>query len=424
MKGKTGYKILIALFMCVLVLPGALFLVKALSGEPCDVKLKGYFDAGNAPKLTAKNVSNGTFQSDTTNWFNQNFPPRGVLIQSYNSMRYMWFHQGNDILGKDDYIFEYSYVSSELMLEEKNDLSLPENQELMRDYVNKLVAIEDALHAQGKGLVFYISASKADECHDKLPDEYVAMSPENGIRPVDYLRQLFDEAGFDYLYTPDLIEGIPCDAFYASGIHWTRPLEQQVSLAVLRKIQEETGLTYRSWVLTDLQSSSEPYNRDTDVYNSMNIWQPPFDDVFYQYDTENVELEEYDQLNILMQGGSFSHGFWSDVWEHNPDEIIHYINYCEYYYDSHDFIPLNYKDGIPDEKMQAFYDKLKNGNMSFSEMVMQFQELSCKWDNVPIEQYLSEVDCVVIEINESVITNYSNGFVDQLYKYLCEGGQS
>ncbi len=378
-------KLVIGIFLGILYLPAILFGVRALSGKKADVELKGYFDEVPVPQASVDSIVSGEFQGSFTNWFNAEFPPRGVLIKTYNSLRFDLFGLANNIIGEDRYIYEYAYVSSELMLDPANNMAITESREKLEDYVMKLQAVRDALRAQGKGFVFYISASKADICRDHLPKSYLVQEAKDGIRSVDYLKELLTKTDIDWFYAPDIATDLPCKPFYSTGIHWSRPFEQKVTLEVLKRVGMETGETYRSWELADLKVQEEPFSRDCDVYDTMNVWEPPFEDAYYEYDTKEVIPEEYDHLNILMQGGSFAHGFWGDVWAHYPEEEIQYINYCEYMYNQ----------------------------------TGEFKTLEDDWANLPLEEFLGKADCVVIEINEAVITNYSNGFVDLLYEYLC-----
>ncbi|MBP3296741.1 MAG: hypothetical protein J6M27_09175, partial [Lachnospiraceae bacterium] len=325
-------KLVIGIFLGILYMPAILFGVRALSGKKADVELKGYFDEVPVPQASVDSIVSGEFQGSFTNWFNAEFPPRGVLIKTYNSLRFDLFGLANNIIGEDRYIYEYAYVSSELMLEPQNNMAITESREKLEDYVMKLQAVRDALRAQGKGFVFYISASKADMCRDRLPKSYLVQEAKDGIRSVDYLKELLTKTDIDWFYAPDIATDLPCKPFYSTGIHWSRPFEQKVTLEVLRRVGMETGETYRSWELTELKTQKEPFSRDCDVFDTMNIWEPPFEDAYYEYDTQKVIPEEYDHLNILMQGGSFAHGVWGDVWAHYPEEKIQYINYCEYLY--------------------------------------------------------------------------------------------
>lgn len=384
-EGKGAKKVMIGIFLGTLFLPGILFGVRASSGKKADVELKGYFDEVPTPQVSLDSVRNGEFQSGFTNWFNSEFPPRGIFIKTYNSLRFDLFGLANNIIGKDKYIYEYSYVSSELKLEPKNNMAIPESRQQLEDYVNKLQAVKDALKEQGKGFVFYISASKADECRDNLPKSYLVQEAKGGIRSTDYLKELLGQTDINWFYTPDLATDLPCKPFYSTGIHWSRPFEQKVTLEVLRRISMETGKTYRTWELTDVKTQDKPFGRDCDLYDTMNVWEPPFEDTYYEYDTKDIIPEEYDRLNILMQGGSFAHGVWGDVWKHYPEEDIQYINYCEY-----------------------LYNKNK-----------EFTVLGNDWNNLPVDELIENADCIVIEINEAVITNYSNGYVDLLYDHLC-----
>lgn len=381
--------VIIMIFMAILVLPMSLDALSKIRGKTYDVELKGYFDKYDKPEFTGESFKDTSYQTAYSNYVANNFKPRGLYIKAYNTLRFNLFNKTHNIVGKDNYIFEYDYVSAELSLDPKNDFSLQENRDKMDDYVYKLTKINEVLESRDKKLLFYISDSKASEYHEYIPKNYLDRKPDGSVRGVDYLCECLEKTDIEWIYTPDLASDLPCESFYATGIHWSRPFEQKANLQVLMKMRELTGKNYRSWELTDLQSSSEPYFRDTDVFNMMNIWNPYFTDTFYQYDSANVIPDNYDQMNALVQGGSFAIGFREDVWEHYPDENIKYINYCEY-----------------------LMDRDKN-----------VARLNDDWNNAPLAQLVDEADIVVIEMNEAVIANYSNGFVDALYEVLCTEGE-
>ena len=98
--GKGAKKVMIGIFLGTLFLPGILFGVRAASGKKADVELKGYFDEVPTPQVSLDSVKTGEFQSGFTNWFNSEFPPRGIFIKTYNSLRFDLFGLANNIIGK------------------------------------------------------------------------------------------------------------------------------------------------------------------------------------------------------------------------------------------------------------------------------------------------------------------------------------
>lgn len=389
MKGSVFKYTVIALFLTVLALPTVLGALSSITGKSLDTGLKGYFDRHDKPEFSGGSFRDSSFQTEYGDWFGSNYKPRGIYIKTYNTLRFNLFGKAHNIIGKDDYIFEFDYVSSELSLEPKNDFSLPENREKMEDYVYKLQRIQEELEKKDKKLLFYISTSKADLYHDYIPENYLIRKPEGSVRGVDYLMECLSGTDVNWFWTVPMAEDLPCESFYATGIHWSRPFEQKVDIEILKRIRELTGKNMKTWELTDLQTSNEPYFRDTDVFDMMNLWNDPFTDTFYQYDTVNVEPEDSEDVKILMQGGSFAIGFREDLWTQYPGYSLDYINYCEYYVD-------------------------KDRNVT---------RLGDDWNNLPLGDLVENADILVIEVNEAVISRYSNGYVDALYEYLCGNGE-
>ena len=386
MKKKICQYGAIALFMVILILPAALGIFTKLTGKRIDEELKGYYTVYKRPDFSLSSFMKSEFQTDFSNWFNSKFEPRGFYIKNYNTICFNLFKDSIDIIGKDNYIYEYDYVSSELCIDDYNNYALDATKEKMDNYIFKLEAINEKLLEKDKHLFFYVSASKADEYRDYLPLSATALEPEGCVRGVDYLRDKLSQTDIEYLFATDMTDNLPCESFYATGIHWSRPFEQKVNLAVIEKVEELTGKNYRKWELGELKTSPNPYFRDTDVYDMLNLRNDSFTETFYQYDTANIVPDDYDTMNLLIQGGSFAIGLRKDIWDHYPDENLKYINYCEYFMDN----------------------------------TQVAQVLNNDWNNVDLKALVDESDCVVIEMNEGVIYHLSDGFVDRLYEILCE----
>ena len=85
---------------------------------------------------------------------------------------------------------------------------------------------------------------------------------------------------------------------------------------------------------------------------------------------------------FLIQGGSFSEGFY----------FIDYADFCK-------------------DSYKIFYDSIyrkKDGT----------QEPIAGWEGLDFSEILNDVDFVVVELNEAVISNFSHGFVDYLDSFL------
>ena len=120
------------------------------------------------------------------------------------------------------------------------------------------------------------------------------------------------------------------------------------------------------------------------MYDLLNIWYKNKTETYYQYKTEMVIPKEYDNMNFLIQGGSFASGLRYDILGHWPDENIKMIDYNNWMMDS-------------------------LGNV---------EKIDGEWERLNLEEWLNDIDCVIVELNESYIYKRSDGFVDYLDNIL------
>lgn len=130
--------------------------------------------------------------------------------------------------------------------------------------------------------------------------------------------------------------------------------------------------------------SETPFSRDSDVFDLLNVWNSYGEELFYEHESEMEFPELYDDMRILLQGGSFALGLREDTLKYYPDTVLNYVNYCTYFIDN------------------------EGG----------FYWLNDSWEELDLRECLDETDCVVIELNEARVHKYSNGFVDYLNDVL------
>lgn len=188
--------------------------------------------------------------------------------------------------------------------------------------------------------------------------------------------------GVTYIDSRDYLSKDTIPDFYATGIHWSRPTEQRVSQALVKKMSELSKKRLKQINFSTTDTRDIPYKRDADVYNLTNLIAPPPKGPYYEYKNQKDSNEDYAIPKFLIQGSSFSQGFYM-------------FDYGYYSRESYKFF-LN----------KAFQEK-------------DAKERSIKnWEDVDFSKILDNVDFVIIEINESRIHVFSNGFDDYLDSFL------
>jgi len=380
---KASYEMkFVCAVLLLLLMPMVLGTIEDSMDKKLDRELAGNFDTYTKPEFELTDFVSREYQSGYENWWSENFVPRGYIISAYNQIRYSLFGLGNRIIGKENSIFEEGYLVDIFALSPDADYSYEINRNKMREYVMQLESIAKNLELLGKEFYVYTTLSKAAEQSEQLPEKYVwKYGGRENVRAIDYFRSIIGEYEVPYLDTKILEEQLAPDypVFYKTGIHWSRPFEQEVSVKILSDLRN-AGVDVGSFTLETLQESDTPYWRDADVYEMLNVYQGTMDPMYYEYETS---VQETGTARLLIQGDSFGIGLKKDFIENQAGSAV--INF--------------------------FYDQYIE-NMDGSKIPIS------GWENVDMAFYLEQADAIVVEVNEFALYTYSNGFVAYLSEFL------
>lgn len=370
------------IFLSVIYIPIVLTIVSNVTGWMLDEKLNGYTDITEMPHFSIDSYLSGEFQAKSTDYFEGMFCPHGVLTKLYSTVQYNLFQLGNQVIGYHNDIFEENYIYAELGLDAW-DYSGEWNQLNARNFIEQLEEVQKKLEQFDKTLFFYVSSSKAEVDYSNIPQKYKNMALANPVRGTDYLRSLLEESSIPFIFASDLAERQTYPAYYKTGSHWSCTYEQEVSKVLLEKISKISGKKYRGIKLGEVEVSDRPFSRETDIYDLLNVWNK-VDDTYYSYELCKEYPDNYDRLNLLIQGDSFGVGFFTNILETYPNENVYYIDYANYV--------LN---------KQHEYDRFDS-----------------EWNNLDLPKYLDAVDVIVIEMTPPNMTGYTWGFIEYLSQVL------
>ena len=186
-------KTVAAVLLLLIFLPGLLRVASYVTKKTYDVALHGDTKP-DKPDIATETFLSGEFQRLYSDWFEKQLPLRGIAVKAYKTLQYSIFHQGgNRVVGKNGDIFEQSYIDGELCINSVGDLSVPGNQAVIDNYIEKLELLQSKLSDYGKYLYVYISANKAEFHRGNIPDRYFYLADESAVRPVDYFRERIKE---------------------------------------------------------------------------------------------------------------------------------------------------------------------------------------------------------------------------------------
>lgn len=370
------------LFILIILSPWILTSVTNFTGINFNRQLSGFFD--NPPskeRFSPKKYFNKEFQKNFEQRFNHDINLRERYIRLYNQIQFTFFKlMPKRIIGENNDLFEFTYIDAECGLSKANDFSIPENFKKLEDYINHLQSIQNKLDKIGKYFIFYTTPSKATYHYKNIPLKYRLKKRDDYKQPYFYLKELISSRNINHIDSRDFFQKNNPPVFYTTGIHWARPLEQRVSQAIVEKMRDLSGQNLPEIILKEIKSSTKPYRRDADLFNLANIFSKP-NGTYYEYRAEIKREPSFDEPKFLIQGGSFSEGFYS-------------FDYYAYSKESYKF----------------FYDQIFRRNDS--------EQPILTWETIDFTTILNNIDFVIIELNEAVISSYSSGFVGFLDAFL------
>lgn len=386
-------KLFVVAFCTLLVLPITLSVIANASNITIDVSLGGYKDYYARPKFYISSYLNGTYQKEFEQWWGNHFVSRGIMIKSYNQIRFDLLRLGNEIVGKNKVLYEPDYILEYLCIGEENNFALKENQEKVDRYISQLEEVNQKLQKIGKQLILYITPSKCDDTKEYIPMTYQILSKmesKKRIRAVDYVRERLKETELVFIDGEKELKesGVEYPSFYSTGIHLSRTAEQVLHLKILNTLSDMTKDPIKKFKLLEVEEQDSPYWRDADLWELMNVWEKP-EERYYQYRVKRILPQQYENKGFLIQGGSFADGLRKDLAENAISPKINYIFYNNYLMDQN-----------------GYYYKLNPQNTT--------TDLKSDWSNLEISKLLDETDVIIIELNEKHIRYFSNGFVEYL----------
>lgn len=382
---KTYQHIFAVLFLTILSMPLICTVLSSLTEVTMDIPLAGYFDPVERPAITLQNFRSSEFQDKYTAYFHSTFAPRGAIIKSYNQFRYSLFHLGNNVIGADGSIWDAGYISEHYCIGEAYDYSFPENDQAMAEYARKLSVISDLLAARGKYLLVFTATSKADFMQEGIPAKYQIQANSSGVTASDCFHHYMKEyPNVVYLDVEEFINSLDLEypSYYKSGIHWSRPAEQQVERELLRIIREEFGLDAGICELSSIHAQNEPFFRDADVYDLLNIYQKP-NETYYEYEVDFTPGAT--PVNIMIQGDSYCSAFETDLPAMGYNGSVSFVFYMDIYH--------HHGTGIALKNDKSLLD---------------------------LDAMVAENDVFIIGYTKPNLPRYGCGYVDALYDYLME----
>jgi hypothetical protein len=291
-----GLKIFLYLILLLLFLP-----LIQLIFEPIVIKgLQGAFTTTVKPKFSYDLWQKGTFQKQTSLYFNENTPFRPDFVRLKNQLNYWLFNEINTILtlGKENYIFDPNYIEARKGTDRLNDDNFLKKQQTLLQ--SKLIL--DSLNIP---ILFCFAPNKSNFYAEFLPEKTNQSNKTNQILFEKFFQKIgFPHINFDSYFLSEK-ERSPYPLVPKYGAHWTTYGAFLAAKILSNKINNLTNDENIIITLQSIELSPTAKFTDDDYLPSLNLiskWKSP--EMAYP----QLSFEVKRKPNVLIISDSF---FWN-----------------------------------------------------------------------------------------------------------------
>ena len=217
-------------------------------------ELKGHIVEQEKPSLSWKTWMDKSYQKEKTKYIKEKFGLRNDFVRFHNQVAFSFFDLAKAngvVVGKDNYLFEKSYIKSYL----GEDFV---GEEKINDHVKLIEEINDTLIKLDKHLVVLMAPGKGWFYSDKIPDRY-------GKKETDLTNYQVYKKHIEKTLIPNIdfneyfLESKESSEYLLypkTGIHWSVFGETIVMDSLLKKLEDVSEkrfpcFTYKIKPLTD-----------------------------------------------------------------------------------------------------------------------------------------------------------------------------
>lgn len=321
---KRKYTVIFIFIMIMLFIPMLQQILKVVTIDD----LNGSYTEYKQPKFTYAAWKDGKFQEEEENYINQNFGFRNLFVRLNNQLYYTFFKEAKAnsvIVGKNNYLFEVKYIEAYLG---KDFLG----KEAIEQKIKKLSAINEFLKSKGKDLIFVTAAGKGSYYPEYIPDRYYKRIKKiEGKTNLEIYNKLFKKYNINNIdfnqWFCDMKDTSSHTLFPKTGTHWSMYGSAIAADSLIRYIEKLRNIKLNHIVLSDIEKSNIPKQKDNDIEKGMNLIFP----------IRNTELS-YPKISFTNTGTSnekvmvvsdsyFMHMYFQGVSENafNDGDFLYYF---------------------------------------------------------------------------------------------------
>ncbi|MCD8083956.1 MAG: hypothetical protein LUE86_10715 [Clostridiales bacterium] len=344
--------------------------------------LTGVEDRAAFPAVTAKRLFSGEAQTELETYLQQRQPGKPFMVRLRNEITFSLLHTVSNInysMSRDRDLFSWENVSWYLQY------FIPISEEGADELLGKLTRLRDMLEASGRQLYIFITPCKIRYREDELPWVDKAMAPERGMGNYDQLVRVledsdlnwFDSVAYIEVHEQEFDSRVPL--YYRTGLHWSTYVGNTVGAAFGDYLEEKSGFRLPDITVT-AQPCETPVYPDADSFGVFNVLSEPYDQYYEPVIT--VTDPSTDAPGFLCRGGSFM----------GQSLAMLIQNHC-------------FGKNVDMENRQIFTEEFS-----------QVKEFT-SYEDEDMAAYLKDIDIVVLEVNETSVTEMGFGFIDYVLEH-------
>lgn len=377
--------VLIAGFMAALFLPLGIsrFEKNGLTGVSTE-KLAdaSSFMEGRRDALTVSGFMSGDAQQALDTFVLENYPGRSDMIRMRNQILYSVLRtppNNNITIGKNGELFSYSATG--YYLQYKGQQTRKEVQELL----DKAQALDKLLEEHGISLYLFVTPTKLHYYEEDLLPVTTFLAPPRQESNYEMFREelayrelkCFDSIKYIDEHREEFDPRVPL--FYKTGTHWSVYVGNKVAAAFGEWLSEESGYRLPRIQVTAVPAETPDYP-DADLFDTFNVFSEPYDT--YYHSEVTVTDPVTDAPGFLCRGSSFM------------GQSLSALIYAGYFG----------KD-VHMENTQIFTERFTENQVFTS------------YEETDMKTLLSDIDLVVLEMNEGSALNLGLGLADYLLEH-------
>lgn len=273
-------------------------------------KLHGHFDEVEKPKLSWESWIKGDYQTNQEKYLNQVTGFRPGFVRLHHELDFDLFHiiHGNAVVeGKDDFLFEESYINSALGKDYLGADSIRYKTKLLK-------LLETKLNENGVHLLFVFAPGKGLIYSEKFPD-YIKKEVNIKTNYQSFVSE-FNKEGINFIdfqsYTKNNMEHAPYPLMCKTGIHWSQYLEYVAGDSIFAYLQQQWKLNLPRTKMKSIHTYNKAFGTDEDIEQSLNILRNLNDFPNMAYVHANfTRPKSADDPQVLVVGDSFYWGIFN-----------------------------------------------------------------------------------------------------------------